>query len=175
MPSGKTHDLITLSLALPTAGATWLITGQIGIVCAVTMAMLFGGLMFGPDLDLHSVQYSRWGLFRILWLPYRALFSHRSRLTHGLLFGTIIRVMYFSMMVILVTALIVLLRDIYLLGKPTGVVEELERTSRNFWKLLNAVDRNYLFAAFIGAWWGAASHTLSDLIFTVGKQTKKIF
>src|SRR5882724_9332049 len=175
MPAGKTHDLITISLALPTAVAAWLIIGQMGIACTVTLAMLFGGLMFGPDLDLHSVQYSRWGFFRVLWLAYRVLFSHRSRFTHGLLFGTIIRVIYFSAAIVLATAVIVLLRDIYLLGIPANVSDEVQRTSIGFWGLLSTIDRSYLIAAFIGAWWGAASHTLSDLIFSIGKQTKKIF
>ncbi|HZS48512.1 MAG TPA: metal-binding protein [Blastocatellia bacterium] len=175
MPSGKTHDLITFVLALPTAVAAWAVSGSIGVMLIATIAMLFGGLMFGPDLDLHSVQYSRWGPFRLLWWPYQVCFKHRSRFSHGLIFGTAIRVIYFSIVLILLSATIIYLRDSYLLGVHNNAAREVERAASGFWLFVSGIDRNYLIAAFAGAWWGAASHTLSDLIFSVGKQTKKIF
>ena len=73
MPSGKTHDLITLVLAPPTFAAAWGLSGSLAVSTAATAAMLFGGLMFGPDLDIQSRQYTRWGVLRFLWLPYRAV------------------------------------------------------------------------------------------------------
>jgi len=175
MPSGKTHDQITLMLAAPTAIVAWIVGNNIGIVMIATAAMLFGGLMFGPDLDLHSVQYSRWGLLRPLWWPYQVCFKHRSRFSHGLIFGTIIRVIYFSVVLVLICAAIFYLRDLYLLGVHNSGQVEVERAATGFWQFISRINRNYLLAAFIGAWCGAASHTLSDLIFSVGKQTKKIF
>ncbi len=27
--------------------------------------------MFGPDLDIYSVQFQRWGFLRWIWLPYQ--------------------------------------------------------------------------------------------------------
>ncbi|HEX8746434.1 MAG TPA: DUF2227 family putative metal-binding protein, partial [Pyrinomonadaceae bacterium] len=69
MPSGKTHDAITILLAAPTFGAAWALTGSLALAFVATAAMLFGGLMFGPDLDIQSKQYTRWGVFRFLWLP----------------------------------------------------------------------------------------------------------
>src|SRR5215831_19021461 len=131
MPSGKTHDFITLSLTLPTAVVAWLLSGQIGIAVVATVAMLFGGLMFGPDLDLHSVQYSRWGFLRVLWWPYRVFFKHRSRLTHGLVFGTAIRVIYFSVVLIVVAAIGIYLHDMYLLGIPASGTKELQRAAQS--------------------------------------------
>ncbi|MDT4896465.1 MAG: hypothetical protein QOH25_1542, partial [Acidobacteriota bacterium] len=73
MPSGKTHDAITFILAAPTFLVAWGLTGNPALSVLATAAMLFGGLMFGPDLDILSRQYTRWGVFRFLWLPYRAL------------------------------------------------------------------------------------------------------
>ena len=95
MPSGKTHDAITFLFVAPTFAATWQFTGSVRSRAIVTVAFLFGGLMFGPDLDTHSKQYTRWGIFRFLWYPYQAFFKHRSRWSHGLVFGTFLRVVYF--------------------------------------------------------------------------------
>src|SRR4051812_31238572 len=95
MPSGNTHDAITFILAAPAALVTYYASDSFAAAATVTAAFLFGGLMFGPDLDVASKQYSRWMFFRILWFPYRSFFKHRSRWTHGLIFGTLFRVVYF--------------------------------------------------------------------------------
>src|ERR671926_21315 len=104
MPSGRTHDTVTLILAAPTFVAAWGLAGALAPAVVATCAMLFGGFMFGPDLDIQSRQYTRWGVFRFLWLPYRMLFRHRSRWSHGIIFGTLIRVIYFAAVLALITA-----------------------------------------------------------------------
>src|ERR671939_1651072 len=110
MPSGRTHDTITFILAAPTFAIAWGLSGSIALALVAACAMLFGGLMFGPDLDIQSRQYTRWGVFRFLWLPYRMLFRHRSRWSHGLIFGTLIRVIYFAAILALLVAAAVYLR-----------------------------------------------------------------
>lgn len=60
----------------------------------VASGFLLGGLMFGPDLDLRSRQYQRWGWLRWLWLPYQKRLRHRSFLSHGPVIGTLLRVLY---------------------------------------------------------------------------------
>jgi uncharacterized metal-binding protein len=94
MPSGRTHDRITL-WALPCVGAlVFTLTGQALPTLWICAGYLFGGLMLSPDLDIHSVQYKRWGIFRWIWLPYRGSLRHRSAYSHGPLMGTTIRVIY---------------------------------------------------------------------------------
>src|SRR5437660_8301486 len=112
MPSGKTHDLITLMLAPPTFAAAWGLSGSLAVSAAATVGVLFGGLMFGPDLDIQSRQYARWGIFRFLWLPYRVMFRHRSRWSHGIIFGTLIRVLYFTGVLALIVSAGVYLRAV---------------------------------------------------------------
>ena len=51
--------------------------------------------MFGPDLDTTSKQYSRWSAIRWIWVPYRTFFKHRSTFSHGIIFGALLRVIYF--------------------------------------------------------------------------------
>jgi len=53
--------------------------------------------MFGPDLDIHSRHFIRWGWFRLLWIPYQKTIRHRSIWSHGLIVGTVLRLLYLSM------------------------------------------------------------------------------
>src|SRR5918997_2470893 len=121
MPSGKTHDVITVLLAAPTFAAAWGLTRSPTLALVATAAMLFGGFMFGPDLDIQSKQYTRWGVFRFLWFPYKVVFRHRSRWSHGLVFGTLIRVVYFAAALALLGWAGVYLRAVYVAGgAPPG-------------------------------------------------------
>jgi uncharacterized metal-binding protein len=71
MPSGRTHDRITLWSLPLVASCTYLITRHSTPTLMICAGFLFGGLMLGPDLDIHSIHYKRWGWFRWIWLPYR--------------------------------------------------------------------------------------------------------
>ena len=110
--------MVTLVLTAPTFAAAWGLTGSLALSAAATVAMLFGGLMFGPDLDIQSKQYTRWGVFRFLWLPYKVVFRHRSRWSHGLIFGTLIRVVYFTGVIALIAAAAVYVRAMLVTGAP---------------------------------------------------------
>jgi uncharacterized metal-binding protein len=177
MPSGKTHDLITLVLAPPTFAAAWGLTGSWALASAATAATLFGGLMFGPDLDIQSKQYTRWGVFRFLWFPYKVVFRHRSRWSHGIIFGTLIRVVYFAAALALLAWLGLYLRAAYLSGGATPGWAELAQA----WRLIEAgalrygVGRDVLLAVLAGLWWGAASHTLTDVAWSVLRKGSEIF
>ncbi len=97
MPSGKVHDNIAFLSLIPifALGYFW---GKLNLTdnLLLTFSCLFCQLMFGPDLDTNSKQYKRWGLLRLIWLPYRKILGHRSRYTHGLLWGPIIRCIYLT-------------------------------------------------------------------------------
>lgn len=163
MPSGKTHDLVTFFIAAPTFAAAWQATASPALAAAVTGAMLFGGLMFGPDLDTMSKQYTRWGVFRFLWFPYKVFFAHRSRWSHGLVFGTLLRVVYFMGVLTLAAFLAVYAATAFDGGSPPSLMAVTES-----WRMIGAYTREnfgeHAFAAvFIGLWVGAASHTLTDM------------
>jgi uncharacterized metal-binding protein len=96
MPAGQTHDRITV-WSLPIMGGITLgVTQSSHLTLWAAAGFLFGGLMFGPDLDIYSRQYQRWGWFRWIWLPYRKMMRHRSLLSHGPLIGTSFRVFYLA-------------------------------------------------------------------------------
>ena len=177
MPSGKTHDLITLVLTPPTFAAAWGLTGSLALSAAATAAMLFGGLMFGPDLDIQSRQYTRWGPLRFLWLPYKVVFRHRSRWSHGIVFGTLIRVVYFAAVVTLLAWACVYAREVFLAGGTPPGWREVEQG----WRLVEATAAGYgvgpraVWAVLAGLWWGAASHTLTDVAWSVLRKGSEIF
>lgn len=163
MPSGKTHDAITFLLAAPTFAAAFKITGSAPLALIITVAFLFGGLMFGPDLDTLSRQYTRWSVFRCLWYPYQMFFPHRSRWSHGLIFGTFLRIVYFMGAATLLSFLLTCVFAA-LLGERAGDLMEFTRT----WILIGETVRanigeNTFLSVFIGLWIGAASHTFADI------------
>jgi uncharacterized metal-binding protein len=125
MPSGKTHDFITFLLAAPTAAVTYYFTRDWMLVTVATAAMLFGGLMFGPDLDIQSRQYTRWGPLRFLWWPYKVALRHRSRWSHSIMLGTLIRVIYFLIVITLVLVVSLYIRDVYVNNSSVSAASRL--------------------------------------------------
>ena len=163
MPSGRTHDAITVFLAVPAFAISYAFIGVAISGVVVAAAFVFGGLMFGPDLDTVSRQYSRWFIFRFLWFPYRTFFKHRSRFSHGLIFGALIRVIYFLGVVTLAAFLASYVYAVYAGGKLLGFVDFVgvwrpigELISQNF-------GSYFLVFVFVGLWIGAASHTFTDM------------
>lgn len=174
MPSGRTHDLISLWLAVPSAGGAYYLTRDWALAAVLGGAVLFGGLMFGPDLDTQSKPYMRWGPLRILWWPYKVALPHRSRWSHGILFGTIIRIAYFLSVSVLLLALALYVRDAYIRQAAAsfgGISDAFARV----WEIFAPIRRDYLIAAFIGLWIGAASHTVTDVLGSFFKSVKKSF
>ena len=96
MPSGRTHDRITLWSLPFVAGVTFGQTQSSNLTLLVSGGFLLGGLMLGPDLDIYSRQYQRWGWLRWIWLPYRKLMRHRSFWSHGPVVGTMLRLLYLA-------------------------------------------------------------------------------
>ena len=163
MPSGRTHDAITFLLAAPAFAAGYLFTHSVVSGAVVAAAFVFGGLMFGPDLDTVSRQYSRWSIFRFLWFPYRSFFPHRSRFSHGLILGALIRVIYLMGIVTLAAFLAAYVYAAYSGGDLPEFID-----FANVWRPVGRFTRErfgayFLPLVFTGLWLGAASHTFTDL------------
>jgi uncharacterized metal-binding protein len=159
MPSGKTHDTITIILAAPAFAVGYAVTRDIGLAAVIAFGFLFGGLMFGPDLDTTSKQFARWSFMKVLWFPYRIFFTHRSRWSHGLIFGSLIRVVYFIGVVTIAAFIgafaLALISD----GLPPDIVD----LARSWRTIGGYTSMTFLFSLFCGLWAGAASHTLTDM------------
>ena len=163
MPKGRTHDAITFMLAVPAAAAAYIATKEVTASLTVGGAFVFGGLMFGPDLDTVSRQYSRWWIFRFLWFPYRRFFRHRSRFSHGLVFGALIRVVYF-LGVVTVAAFVALYLYTAYAGGKIPAVSDISGVWRGVGTAVRAtLGPHFLVTVFLGIWLGAASHTVTDI------------
>lgn len=163
MPSGRFHDTVTILLAIPTSAAAYAYTQSAVSGGVVGAAFLFGGLMFGPDLDTVSRQYSRWFFLKFLWYPYRSFFKHRSRFSHGLIFGALIRVIYFMGVTTLVIFLAASIWASFSGGKAPAF-GDLSQSWQRIGEFVRAnFGENFLLLTFLGLWLGAASHTFTDM------------
>lgn len=160
MPSGRTHDRITLWSLPWVAGLTFVLTRSGNLTLLVVGAYLFSGLMFGPDLDLNSRPYKRWGWLRWIWIPYQKTLRHRSFWSHGPIIGTTLRVIY---LLVWVCILVMLGLAFVLLFWGIGWSWTLFSQFALGW-----LSRSFLqhqaewLATFIGLEVGAMSHALSD-------------
>ncbi len=107
MPSEPTHTLFnTLTLAALWAGELALGAKPGGTELASTLGFAAGTLLLSPDLDLgHSTPSRRWGILRILWLPYAHFSTHRG-LSHSYLIGPLIRLLYAAVLLAPLAALL---------------------------------------------------------------------
>jgi uncharacterized metal-binding protein len=168
MPSGMTHDRITLWTLPWVASISYGLTGNGDLTLLVAGGFLFSGLMFGPDLDIHSIQLQRWGLLRGIWLPYRKLLRHRSLFSHGLIIGTCIRVLYLLVFVSWMAIFIVAIAQL-LLGFSWNWQDFV---TEKFYLLTHQRYRETT-ALFIGLELGAMSHSISDWISSRSKKRQQ--
>jgi uncharacterized metal-binding protein len=166
MPSGRTHDRITWLCSVPTLAGTWQLTGRLVPTLCVAGAFVFAGLMFSGDLDLPSVQYKRWGPLRWLWKPYQWLVPHRSRLSHGIILGPAVRLLYVMLMGALIGALALAALSAY--GRSPSEAQLLAASHQAL--ALGRKDQEGVLAAMAGLWLGGASHTLADVTVSAWKR-----
>ena len=81
MASGKNHDR-AIYFATPVVGICvgYYLSPMLGLIAA--SSHLLGGLYLSPDLDLKSLPWKRWGILRVIWIPYQRI-PHRHWLSHA--------------------------------------------------------------------------------------------
>ncbi|TAF04516.1 MAG: metal-binding protein [Nostocales cyanobacterium] len=167
MPSGQTHDRITIWSLPVVAGVTLVLTRSSKVTLLVAGGFMFGGLMFGPDLDIYSRQFQRWGFLRWIWLPYQKSLRHRSFLSHGPIIGTTLRVVYLTTFLAVVAILVLV------------IFAKLGNVTLNWGEVWGSVGRTLsihygeFFALFVGFELGAMSHSLSDWTGSAYKRFQK--
>ncbi len=157
MPSGKIHDRITWMCLPGVVVGGLVVTRDVVLTLCSSVAFMFSGLMFGPDLDIYSLQYKRWGFLRVIWLPYQRLLKHRSFFSHGILIGTMGRIVYLTSVVVVLGVLLGIVgRLIVGVSWDWGWLREgYTRVKEDYWQEGIAV--------FLGLELGAMSHYLADL------------
>jgi uncharacterized metal-binding protein len=178
MPSGRIHDSITLWSLPLVAALTFERTRSSNLTLMVSGGFLFGGLMFGPDLDVYSRQYLRWGPLRWIWLPYRQNMRHRSFLSHGPIVGTVVRVVYLLLWLGILGLAVILIGSIA--SQMIGAVDNGQILAQNLLGgsagfLSRSLQQNAAewISLGIGIELGALSHSLSDWVGSAYKRLKK--
>ena len=167
MPSGRTHDRITFWSVPLVLGIAYFLTQNGKFALVLAGGFLFSGLMFGPDLDIYSVQYKRWGWFRWIWIPYRSAIRHRSQLSHGLLIGTILRLIYISLIILILSGMIAAIAYFFGYVNLQSVMDSQKKLP-----IWNPKYTQALLALIIGLELGAMSHSISDWIGSAYKKNK---
>ena len=168
MPSGKTHDRITLWLLPFLVISVYLTTKDSDITLLCACGFFLGGLIFGPDLDIRSIHYKRWGVLRFFWLPYQKVIPHRSWLSHGLIVGTLVRLCYLFFWFFMGAALLIAIAQL-LFGFAWNWHDFVLRQARS---LLS--ERRWATVTFLlGLELGAMSHYLSDFLLSSSPSNKK--
>jgi uncharacterized metal-binding protein len=147
------------------AGGTIFTTARADLAFWVSGGFLVSGLIFGPDLDLYSFHYKRWGKLRWLWKPYQKAIKHRSIWSHGPIIGTVGRIVYLGLWLGL--ASILYLGIAQWAGVKTYTGQQLISMVRH------SIESNlpvYL-ATFCGLELGAMSHYSSDWVVSTFKRS----
>ena len=171
MPSGRTHDLITIVTGAAAAPAV--VNARLPDMGPPNAIVLLGayvvsGLLFSPDLDLHSTPYRRWRKLRWIWLPYRRLVPHRSWISHSMFVGPLVRIVYFAGVLSLLTLAVLALLNLVVPVDPTGTLLRTANTVTH-WIEAHPATVGYALAGFV---LGAAAHTLTDTVVTAIKRRR---
>jgi uncharacterized metal-binding protein len=147
------------------AGGTLYATARADLAFWVSGGFLVSGLIFGPDLDLYSFHYKRWGKLRWLWKPYQKAIKHRSIWSHGPIIGTVGRIVYLGLWLGLASVLYLGIAQ--WAGVKTFTGQQLIEIVRHSIKSNLPV---YL-ATFCGLELGAMSHYSSDWVVSTYKRS----
>jgi len=167
MPSGKVHDKISFTLLPIIAGGSYLLTGDIKQTGIVSASYLFSALMFSGDLDIKSKQSNRWGILSFIWIPYRKIFSHRSKFTHSAIIGTIVRVLYLATIIFGFLILGNFISNFFFQKEIVNIETIIQHSKTTL------IENIYVaLLIFVGLTIGALSHTITDVIYS---NCKKLF
>ena len=175
MSNYKTHDFVTWYSAVILAPICYLVADRSAptlwgypltttpwvTTVLVISAYLFSGLWLSNDLDIYSRIYRRWGPLRFLWYPYQRLVAHRSWLSHGLVVGPLVRLVYLYGMIQLV--LVGAGYGMQWLGSSTEAVDSSRQILTNIWPYM--VTHSHISAPLLaGLVLGGVTHSVVDWV-----------
>lgn len=163
MPNIRTHDFITTVSGGILFPVSWILLPNHSLTAALTIttAHLLAGLLFSPDLDIRATNYYRWGPLRVLWWPYAKAVPHRSWISHGLVVGPLLQLLY---------CLIVFSSVFTALLLIVGQFEMWSQLVAGIAKIIQ-IYPGYVTAFLVGFVTGGASHSIPDWLSTGAKRT----
>ncbi len=105
MPGDATHVKSAKFVAAIGAVILYALGVDILTIIATAGLFMFGVMFLSPDLDLPgTAPLKRWGALRIGWSIFEKRIGHRSRWSHGWVFGLILIQLNFLVMVVIAVA-----------------------------------------------------------------------
>lgn len=110
MPNGRTHSIATVITATVLTGAAIAAVQTAGLEVMAAPIGSLAGLLLSPDLDLgekgnlshHYVKRHAGclagAIWTAVWWPYGRILSHRSFISHSIVMGTALRIMYIALL-----------------------------------------------------------------------------
>ncbi len=102
MPDYNTHrvfNYLTFLVISVLLFKSQVVITDMRLFLALGIGFYIGTDFITPDLDIESTAIKRWGRLKIIWLPYKWLFKH-GQSSHNILYGAIVRVAYFSIIIL---------------------------------------------------------------------------
>ncbi len=102
MPSYDTHRRFNYTVLLIIAAVLYF--KKLLIFEPMQFLVLGAGFFVGtefitPDLDIESKAIKRWGIFRVIWIPYKILFKH-GKSSHNIVYGAVVRLLYIGLIIL---------------------------------------------------------------------------
>ncbi len=102
MPDYNTHrvfNYLTFLVISVLLFKSQVVITDMRLFLALGIGFYIGTDFITPDLDIESTAIKRWGRLKFIWLPYKWLFKH-GQSSHNILYGAIVRVAYFSIIIL---------------------------------------------------------------------------
>jgi uncharacterized metal-binding protein len=164
MPKSHTHEKWALLFSIPLSYIYFKLSGNLIASIIFFVSFIFGVFMLSPDLDTKSKSYSRWGVLRFIWLPYRKIMKHRSIFSHLPFVGTLIRTSYLVISITLMVCLIIYAM-LFILGIKThqNIFLVIKNSLVMTFRVILQIKRDYIIAAILGISMGDLIHYILDV------------
>jgi uncharacterized metal-binding protein len=112
MPNHRTHEVVGMTATPAVFYIAAIYLQDMNTAVLLTALYIFATFYLTPDLDIDSAPYHRWGVFSLLWYPYKKFIPHRSWLSHS---GPISATIRFAYLTIIASVVIYFIAPAYLI------------------------------------------------------------
>jgi len=165
MPGHRVHDALTVAAAAALVPAYYGLAHRPDAASAAILAgsCLVSGILFSPDLDLPSRSRRRWGPAGFLWAPYERSVAHRSWISHSIVAGPILRLLYFLAVVyLLLWSVLWVVKEHLVPLDRNGLMRGWREAAMGFGR----GHPDWLLLGLLGFVIGGLVHTIADVVWS---------
>ncbi len=163
MASGKTHDIINLSV-FPIAVYYLKPENFSGFF----LGYMVGTFFLSPDNDIfHSKPNKRWKKLQFIWKPYTKLFSHRG-ISHFPFLGLATKLVYISLLIFVLFSLIYI--SLFFSGIYTSPITDLLNKETILYYIKTPFFVSFIFGLFLSE----IVHIITDIIYSAFRKIRLI-